>query len=122
MGHRSIERSEWQRFVDSFSRQHDGWLISVSVDEGAVQRRTLVRDAPLRGVVAEWSRGGSLMVFTGDAEPHDTHFIAHPVALSVEETDDAAEAELTITDDAGVSTHIELRSPIRPELVDGIAP
>jgi len=121
MGRYPIERQEWPAFVDGFSRRHDGWLISVAVEQGAGARRYLARDVPLRGVVAELNDGtGSMMVFTGDTTPHATHFVERPVSLAVDETADGAEVELTITDDSGARTIIEFRSPMRPELVDGI--
>lgn len=119
MSRRVIERSQWVDFVDAFSRQHDGWLISVAVQEGTHAREYLTRDLPLRGVVAELDEGAdSMMVFTGDTT---THFVEHPVLLAIEETPDGAEAELTIAGESGARTIVEFRSPMRPELVDGIA-
>jgi hypothetical protein len=38
MTRRAIDRSEWTTFVDAFSRRHDGWLISVAVEEGLAPR------------------------------------------------------------------------------------
>lgn len=122
MSHRVIDRAEWVDYVDAFSRRHDGWLISVAIAEGTGSRRYLTRDVPLRGVVAEVADdASSLMVFTGDTSPHATHFIGHATALEVEETREGADAALTITDESGVRTTVEFRSPILPELVDGIA-
>ncbi len=116
-----IDRSQWAEFVDAFSRQHDGWLISVAVEAGSHRREYMTRDLPLRGVVAEVDENtDSMMVFTGDAT-HETHFVEHPVTLTIEETADGAEAELTIADGSGARTIVELRSAIRPELVDGMA-
>jgi hypothetical protein len=121
MSRRVIDRQEWAAFVDGFSRRHDGWLISVASERGADARRYVVRDVPLRGVVAELNGdSSSMMVFTGYTSPHATHFVERPVSLAVEETADGAEPELTITDDSGSRTIIEFRSPMRPELVDGV--
>ena len=109
-------------YVDAFSRRHDGWLISVAVEEGSAPRRYLTHDVPLRGVVAELDDDiSSMMVFTGDTIPHATHFVGHATALEVEETRQGADAALTITDESGARTILEFRSPMRPELVDGIA-
>ena len=119
---RAINRADWTNFVDAYSRRHDGWLISVAVEEGSAPRRYVTRDAPLRGVVAELDEDiSSMMVFTGDTTPHATHFIEHATGLEVEETGDGADAGLTIIDESGVRTILEFRSPMRPELVDGIA-
>ena len=108
--------------MDGFSRRHGAWLVSLSVQQGALARRYLARDVPLRGVVAELNDDtGSMMVFTGDTMPHATHFVERPASLTIDETSDGAEAELTITDDSGNRTIVEFRSPMRPELVDGLA-
>ena len=81
----------------------------------------MARDVPLRGVVAELDDDiSSMMVFTGDT-PHATHFVGHATALEVEEDRDGADAALTITDESGARTILEFRSPMRPELVDGVA-
>ena len=122
MSRRIIDRQQWPEFADAFSRRHDGWLISVGVENEGAERRYLANDVPLRGVVAELDDGtGSMMIFTGDTTPHAAHFVQRPVSLAVDDTEDGAEAELTITDDSGGRTIIAFRSPMRPELVDGIA-
>ncbi|HEX7421362.1 MAG TPA: DUF5335 family protein [Thermoanaerobaculia bacterium] len=122
MSRRAINRSEWTNFVDAFSRRHDGWLISVAVEERSTPRRYLTHDTPLRGVVAELDDDiSSMMVFTGDTTPHWTHFIEHATGLEVEENRDGADTALRITDESGTRTILEFRSPMRPELVDGIA-
>ena len=121
MSRRIIDRDGWADYVDAFSRRHDGWLISVAVEEPSNTRRYLAHNVPLRGVVAELEDDiGSMMVFTGDT-PHATHFIGHATELEVEETRQGADEALTITDESGARTIIEFRSPMRPELVDGIA-
>ena len=122
MSRRAIDRSEWTNFVDAFSRRHDGWLVCVAIEDGSASRRYMAHDVPLRGVAAELDDDiSSMMVFTGDTAPHTTHFVAHATGLEVEETREGADAALTITDESGVRTIVEFRSPMRPELVDGIA-
>jgi hypothetical protein len=116
MSRRVIDRSEWTNFVDAFSRRHDGWLISV-----AVAGRYVARNVPLRGVAAEVEDDiSSMMIFTGDTTPHATHFIEHATSLEVEETAEGGESALTIADEDGARTILEFRSPMLPELVDGI--
>lgn len=117
MSRRVIERAEWPEFVDAFSRRHAGWLISVAVEDAHRHRNYLTCNVPLRGVVAE-VRDDELMIFTGDTM---THFVGNPQLLAIDETEDGADAALTITDHSGARTIVEFRSPMRPELVDGIA-
>ena len=121
MSQRVIDRREWVGFADGFSRRHDGWLVSVALEEGSTTRAYATRDVPLRGIVAEGDEErASLMIFTGDVTPHVTHFIEHPALLAVDEMADGTEMELAITDASAVRTILELRSPIRTELVDGM--
>jgi hypothetical protein len=122
MSQRVIDRRDWVGFADGFSRRHQGWLISLALEEGATTRAYATRDVPLRGIVAEGDEEtASVMIFTGDETPHVTHFIEHPARLAVDETADGTEMELAITDASGTRTIVELRSPIRTELVDGMA-
>jgi hypothetical protein len=122
MSRRAIERSEWTSFLDAFSRRHDGWLISVAVQDRSAPRTYLTHGLPLRGVVAELDEDiSSMMVFIGDESPHATHFVGHATRLEVDETGEGADAALTITDESGTRTILEFRSPMPPELVDGIA-
>ena len=121
MSQRVIDRREWVGFADGFSRRHDGWLISVALEEGPTTRAYATRDVPLRGIVAEGDEErGSVMILAGEVTPHVAHFIEHPVMLAVDEMADGTEMELAITDASGVRTILELRSPIRTELVDGM--
>ena len=122
MRHRVIDRQDWSEFAQGFSRRYEGWLISVSVERRAGDRHFVARDVPLRGVVAEANgEVNSMMVFTGDTAPHMTHFIDHPVAMTVDESADGAETALTITDSGQSCTTIAFRSPMRTELIDGLA-
>jgi hypothetical protein len=121
MNSRLIDRSEWVDYVDSFSRSHEGWIISIAVEDGG-RHRILTRDAPLRGITAEMDGGrASFMVFTGDTTPHAAHFVSPASSLQVDETSEGADSALTITAGDGTRTRVELRSPMLPELVDGIA-
>ena len=121
MSRRAIEREDWAEFADGFSRRHDGWLVSVSVDPEDAPRRCLERDAPLQGVVVEGEGNPrSMMIITGSPGPRATHFVEHPTSVDVEETDEGAEQALPITDEWGCRTIVEFRSPMRPELVDGM--
>lgn len=104
--------------MDAFSRRHDGWLISVAIEEGTAPRRYVVRDVPLHGVVAELSdHTASMMIFAGET----THVVKRPAVLTLDETEEGADVELAIVDATGERTIIEFRSPMRSELVDGLA-
>jgi hypothetical protein len=117
---REIEQAKWQEFAEAFSRKHDGWLVSISVESGRGKRRAIARDVPVRRVVAAVSlQTAEVRVLAGGLPPEIEHVIASPASMIVDETDDGAEAALTITDQSGLRTVIEFRSPMLTELVDG---
>jgi hypothetical protein len=119
---REIDRSEWREFVDSFSRVHDGWLVSMTIESRDGQRQFLLRDLPLRGVAAEVRPDrDDVVIFCGDVA-HLTHVIDAPTSITTAETDDGADASLTIRNDEGARATIEFRSPMLVTLVDGLAP
>ena len=121
MRSREIEPAKWQEFAEAFRRKHGGWLVSIGLESGRGKRRAIARDVPLRGVVAAVSpQTAEVRVFAGGLAPEIEHVIASPASMVVDETDDGAEASLTITDKSGVRTVIEFRSPMLTELVDGV--
>lgn len=117
-----IERAKWPEFVEGFSHRHDGWLVSIA-EESNGAKKSIARDVPLRGVVAAGSPSSKeVLVLAGGVAPGTKRVIASPVSMVVGRTDDGAEASLTITDKSAVRTVIEFRSPMLPELVDGMVP
>lgn len=118
----AVDRSQWTELFDFFSRRHEGWLVSVSVESpGSRDRRYVSFGVPLHGIVAELDEGrDAVMVFTGGAGAHEGHFIRHPVSLVADDSVEEADVQLTITDRDGDRTTIEIFSPMLPELVDGM--
>jgi len=116
---REIPRERWREELDSFSRQHEGWIVRVDITESG-QTRTEARDVPLYGVSVDNPRKDAIAVVVGH-EPvdHVTHEVMRPVAVSIEQTDSGAERALRIRADDGSTTTVEFRSPMRPDEVDG---
>ena len=55
---REIPRDEWAGFLDSFSRQHEGWLVSLEVLGAEIGAQAEAQELPLEGVTAELRGGG----------------------------------------------------------------
>ncbi len=118
---REIPRSEWREQLDTFSRQHEGWLVRVAIAEADGRVHTEVRDLPLQGVSADDPENIRVAVMTGDApDDHVTHEVARPTGIEIERTDAGADRALRIRAEDGTTTTVEFRSPMRPEEVDGI--
>ena len=47
-----IPRAEWNTFLDTFSRQHEGWLATLEVLAADIGAQEEARDLPLEGISA----------------------------------------------------------------------
>lgn len=118
-----IPRSEWPKFFDSFSRQHEGWLATLEIFATEIGAQVEERELALEGIVDEWNEalGNQIIIMMG-AKPDDhiTHTIAHPTNVSLEQTDEGADVALAITSEGGSVALLRFRSPMLPAMVDGI--
>ena len=120
-----IPKQEWTGFFDSFSRKHEGWIVNMEILSSEIGAQIEEREMSFEGITDEWdeTEGNAIMIMTG-ARPDDhiTHSISHPTQVSLEQTDEGADAALAIKSADGVTTLLRFRSGMLPELVDGIAP
>jgi hypothetical protein len=121
MKEHEIGASQWSSFLDSFSRQHEGWLVTVEeiTDAGGVSGIE-ARELPLQGLSMD-PRGYSISIAVGrSADDHLTHTISHPARIIVQQSDTGADRGLKIDRQTGRSTQIRFRAAARPDEVDGI--
>jgi hypothetical protein len=118
-----IKRDEWTTFLDTFSRQHEGWLATLEVlgpDIGAQQE---AGDLPLEGITAT-SRDDavqSIAISLGKTpEDHITHTITGPTRVWLEQTSLGANAALEIESADEVKTLLRFRSALPADMVDGV--
>jgi hypothetical protein len=120
---REIPREEWAEFLDSFSRQHEGWLVTVEVLGSEIGAQVEAEEKPLEGITAELKDGGegsiSITIGLTPAE-HVTHNIKAPTHLRIEQAKNGADLALQIESEGGATTLVRLRSAMLPEMVDGI--
>lgn len=122
MNTREIDRAEWREVLDSFSRRHDGWLVSITIESADGAQQFLVRDLPMHGVTAELREDhDEVVIYCGEAA-QITHVVRTPASVSIAQTDDGAEAALAIANADGDRATIEFRSPMLVTLVDGLVP
>jgi hypothetical protein len=117
---REIERPQWSGFLDGFSRQHEGWLVTVeqvSIPSG--QAAVEARELPLENVSADPDGTISISV-GGTPDRHLTHIVPRAARLLVEETDEGVDRAIRVDRNYGPSTRVVFRSAVRPEEVDGI--
>ena len=121
---KEIPRNEWQGFFDIFSRQHEGWLATLEILGSEIGAQVEERGLTLEGIVSEGDevQGNEIRIMFG-AKPNDhiTHSISNPTTVSLEQTDEGADAALAIESADGVTALLRFRSAVLPEFVDAIA-
>jgi hypothetical protein len=117
---REIAPEYWNDELDSFSRQHEGWMVSVKTHGADGYTAVAAHDVPLQGVSPASPRSNDIAIIVGGAGKHLTHEVHNPASLQIDLTTDRAERALIIHGKDGTTTTIEFRSPMRPEDVDGL--
>ena len=120
---KSIPRSEWPKFFDSFSRKHEGWLATLEIFATDIGAQVEERELAFEGIVneSEEALGNQIIIMMG-AKPDDhiTHTIARPTDVSLEQTDEGADVALAIKSEAGALVLLRFRSAMLPEMIDGV--
>lgn len=118
---RDIPKEHWCDELDTFSRQHEGWIVRVDVSDADGTTHTEARDLPLIGVTCDAPRSDRIAIMAGGrADDHVTHEIARTVSIEVDESDTGAERGLRIRSADGSETRVAFKSPMRTEDVDGM--
>jgi hypothetical protein len=118
-----IPRAEWPAFFDSFSRQHEGWLANLEVIDSELGAQIEAEQLPLEGVTAELKAEGTdqISILLGrKAQDHVSHTVERAIQVMLEQNDAGADEALQIESSEGPKVLLRFRSPMPPELVDGI--
>lgn len=121
---KEIARTEWPKFFDSFSRQHEGWLVTLEILGAEIGAQVEERGLAFEGIVAEGDEVQGheiLMMFGAMPDDHITHSISNPATVSLQQTDEGADAALAIKSADGVTALLRFRSAVLPETVDAVA-
>ena len=120
---KEIQKTEWPKFFDSFTRQHQGWLVTLEILGSDIGAQVEERDLAFEGIVGETDEvnGNQIVIMMGvQPDDHITHGISRPTEVSLEQTDEGADAALAIKSADGVTALLRFRSPMLPEMVDGV--
>lgn len=117
-----IPREQWNDFFDSFSRQHEGWLATLEVFAPDVGAQHEASQLPLEGISISSADDDDQIALSFGKEPeqHVTHTVNNPAHVWVETTSEGANAALQIESKDQTKTLLRFRSPVPPELVDGV--
>jgi hypothetical protein len=116
---KEISRNEWREFFDSFSRLHQGSLVTLEILGSKIGAQLEGRELAFAGVVAERDavRGDKIAIMIGaDAADHITHNIGRPIQVSLEQTDEGADVALAIKSADGVTALIRVRPLLVPSV------
>jgi len=117
-----IPRDEWTTFLDTFSRQHEGWLSTVEILGADIGAQQEVLNLPLEGISASRDSVPQTIVISlgNNAEDHVTHTITNPNRIWLQQTSQGANAALEIESADEVKTLLRFRSALPAEMVDGV--
>lgn len=120
-----IPRAEWNKFFNTFSRQHEGWLATLEVLGRDVGAQEEAHQLPLAGVSLCSGEGKTETISIDLGKRPDEHVsraISDPSRIWLEKTDAGANAALEIEAVDGTKTLLRFRSTMPAEFVDGIVP
>jgi hypothetical protein len=123
MATREIPREEWIEFFDGFSRQHEGWLVTVEVLGSELGAQVEARELRLEGITADLKGDDedTISIMVGETpDDHVTHTITAPSHVRLEQTQEGANEALQIESGDRVTTLLRFRSAVLPEMVDGV--
>jgi hypothetical protein len=117
-----IQPARWPQVLAEFSAVHEGWLVSVDILAPTLGAQPEVHDLPLVGVVAEpRTNGGTITIAAARPETGQiTHTIHSPTRVRIERTNEGADVAMQIESAEGTTTILRLKTPARPETVDGV--
>jgi len=121
MSTQEIPREEWQSFFEVFSRQHEGWLATLELLGSDIGAQEEAHELPLEGLSVESDEAKAIVISLGRSpQYHVTHTISRPEHVWLEQTPEGANAALEIESRGDSKALLRFRSPILPELVDGV--
>jgi hypothetical protein len=106
---KEIDRSDWGEFFESFTMIHDHWLVSIDGENQSM---------PLEGIVARDSR---VVITMGGDISHHRRITIDAATVRVEQDEQGVEQGVEIESTDGHTTRLRFRSPMPPELVDGMS-
>ena len=118
-----IPVAKWASFLESFSRQHEGWLASISVTSGP-NKSFEVNSCRLEHIATvEVDENLQIRISAfRDSGEHLIHGVNNPLRLTFRRDTTGAHEGLDITSTDGSVAALRFRVAARPETLDGIIP
>jgi len=122
MSTREVTRNEWHSFFEVFSKQHEGWLATLEIMGNQVGDQPEAVELPIEGISlnSENEPESVVISFGRSTEDHVSHWIERPKHIWLSTTTEGAHDSLQIEEEDNQKTLLHFRSPMLPELVDGV--
>lgn len=116
-----VPGDDWNTFLDAFSRQHQGWLVTIEISSPAAAQ-VEARERKLLGVSLDRIGGRpNAYIETGDDRGSLlTHAVPRVTRLLFLRSKSGAHRGLEMFSSDGTSTRVLFRSAIMPEVVNGL--
>ena len=113
---RDIPREQWIRFFDDFSKNHEGWIVSLEVLGADIGDQEEANNLPLVGISADVkARENRVEIIIGGRPDVDvTRFIERPKHVWVKEPRLPGDEAMEIESEDGIKTILNFHR-IRPE-------
>jgi uncharacterized protein DUF5335 len=120
---KEIPRTEWIKFFDEFSKQHQGWVVTVEVLSPEIGDQDEADGSPLVGISADTKDGENRIeiMIGGNAEAHLTRIINSPKRVWVKQPEEEAHEAVEVESDDGTTTILRFRH-IPPDEVERLLP
>jgi hypothetical protein len=113
---RDIPREQWIRFFDDFSKNHEGWIVTMEVLGADIGAQEEANNLPLVGISADVkARENRVEIIIGGRPDVDvTRFIERPKHVWVKEPRVPGDEAMEIESEDGIKTILNFHR-IRPE-------
>jgi hypothetical protein len=121
MATQEIPKDQWQEFLDTFSRLHQGWLADVQVLGDPAARHFETKGLPFKGASYDDKGTGKneVSIFIDQSPEEDiTHTVSSPSHIRLEQTDSGVDQGLEVEANDGTKTVVRFRNPASPDVVD----
>jgi hypothetical protein len=118
---REIPRDQWREFLDQFSREHEGWQVTVEVLADRNGDQIITQEKPLLGISYSGEQGtnANISVIAGEqAADNVNHMVSSPSRLWVAQSDLGEPQGLQIESETDPTTLVTFRTPMSPEMYD----
>jgi len=118
-----ITRDKWVRVLDDFSKQHEGWIVTLEVVGATIGDQEEAFGLPLVGIGADVKDGESRIevMLGGRPEAHVTRIIDGPKRVWLERADEPAHDAVAVESEDGTTTIVRFQH-VLPEAVDRLLP